>query len=82
MGEDVYVEVAQPNDNFPVFSVLNERSKRSRNLHRNMLFPLAKNCSVKTLVKELRFLIQKRKHRTGKQGYQGPMIRAKGRALE
>ena len=38
--EDVYVVVAQPNDNFPVFSVLNERSKRSRTLHRNMLFPL------------------------------------------
>ena len=34
--------IAQPNDNFPVFIVLNERSKRSRTLHRNMLFPLGK----------------------------------------
>ena len=38
--EDVYVVVAQPNNNFPVFIVLNERSQRSRTLHRNMLFPL------------------------------------------
>ena len=38
--EDVYVVVAQPNDNFPVFIVLNERSQRSKTLHRNMLFPL------------------------------------------
>ena len=38
--EDVYVVVAQPNSNFPVFIVLNERSKKSRTLHRNMLFPL------------------------------------------
>ena len=38
--EDVYVVVAQPSDNFPVFIVLNERSQKSRTLHRNMLFPL------------------------------------------
>ena len=38
--EDVYVVVAQPNENFPVFIVLNERSQKSRTLHRNMLFPL------------------------------------------
>ena len=39
--EDVYVVVAKPNDNFPVFIVLNERSKRNKTLHRNMLFPLS-----------------------------------------
>ena len=33
--------VAQPSNNFPVFIVLNERSQRSRTLHRNMLFPLS-----------------------------------------
>ena len=38
--EDVYIVVAQPNDNFLLFIVLNERSKKSRTLHRNMLFPL------------------------------------------
>ena len=38
--EDVYVVVAQPIDNIPVFIVLNERSQKSRTLHRNMLFPL------------------------------------------
>ena len=38
--EDVYVVVAQPNDNFPVFIVSNKRSQKSRTLHRNMLFPL------------------------------------------
>ena len=38
--EDVYVVVAQPNENFTVFIVLNEKSQRSRTLHRNILFPL------------------------------------------
>ena len=36
----LYKWLPQPNDNFPVFIVLNERLKRSRTLHRNMLFPL------------------------------------------
>ena len=36
----VYVVVTQPNNKFPVFIVLNERSKKSKTLHRNMLFPL------------------------------------------
>ena len=38
--EDVYLVVAQPNDNFPVIIVLSKRSQRSRTLQRNMLFPL------------------------------------------
>ena len=39
--EDIYLVIAQPNENFPVFIVLNERSKKSKILHRSMLFPLS-----------------------------------------
>ena len=47
--EDVYIVVAQPNDKFPVFIVMNERSKRSRTLHRNMLFPLGQELQCKDI---------------------------------
>ena len=38
--QDSYEVIAQPIENFPVFIVQNERMKKSKTLHRNMLFPL------------------------------------------
>ena len=93
--EDVYVVVAQPNDNFLVFIVLNERSKRSRTLCRNMLFPLGQelqceDISQRVEVSDPKIETQNTKEDSGqmdpeieeKQGYQGPVTRAKARALE
>ena len=56
--EDIYVVIAQPIENFPIFMVQSDRSKKSKALHRICYFHWAKGCSVKTLVKKLRFLIQ------------------------
>ena len=39
--EDVYIVISQPIHNCPVFKVQNERSGKSKILHRNMLFPLS-----------------------------------------
>ena len=90
--EDVYVVVAQPNDNFPVFIVLNERSKRSRTLHRNMLFPLGQELQCEDIgqrveVSDPKIETQNTEEDSGqmdpeieeKQGYQGPVIRAKAK---
>ena len=38
--EDVYIVTSQPIQSCPVFKVQNERSGKTRTLHRNMLFPL------------------------------------------
>ena len=39
--EDVYIVISQPIHNCPVFKVQNERSGKTKILHRNMLFPLS-----------------------------------------
>ena len=92
--EDVYVVVAQPNDNFPVFIVLNEISKRSRTLHRNMLFPLGQELQCEDIGQRVKVsdpeIETQNTEDSGqmdpeieeKQGYQGPMTRAKARTLE
>ena len=92
--EDVYVVVAQPNDNFPVFIVLNERSKRSRTLHRNMLFPLGQELQCEDIGQGVEVSDPKIETQNTedsgqmdpeieeKHGYQGPMTRAKARALD
>ena len=93
--EDVYVVVAQPNSNFPVFIVLNERSKKSRTLHRNMLFPLGQELQCEDIgqrveVSDPNIETQNTKENSGQmdpemeeeQGYEGPMTRAKTKALE
>ena len=93
--EDFYVVVAQPNDNFPVLIVLNERSQRSRTLHRNMLFPLGQGLQCEDIcqrveVSDPKIKTQNTKENSGqmdpemeeKQGYKGPMTRAKTKALE
>ena len=91
--EDVYVVVAQPNDNFPVFIVSNERSQRSRTLHRNMLFPLGQELQCEDISQRVKVSDPKRETQNTKensgqtdpemeeeQGYKGPMTRAKARA--
>ena len=93
--EDVYVVVAQQNDNFPVFIVLNKRSKRSRILHRNMLFPLGQELQYEDISQRVEVSDPKKETRNTeensgqmdpemeeKQGYQGPVITAKAKALE
>ena len=93
--EDVYVVVAQPNDNFPVFIVLNEKSQRSRTLDRNMLFPLGQelqceDISQRVKVSDPKIETQNTKENSlqmdpemeEEQGYKSPMTRAKARALE
>ena len=87
--------VAQSNDNFPVFNVLNERSQRSKTLHRNVLFPLGQelqceNIGQRVKVSDPKIETQNTKENSGQtypdmeegQGYKGPMTRAKARALE
>ena len=93
--EDVYIVVAQPNDNFPVFIVLNERSKRFRTLHRNMLFPLGQELQCEDIGQRVDVLDPHRetedtKESSGqidteleeKQVYEDPLTRAKAKALE
>ena len=91
--EDVYIMVAQPSDNFPVFTVLNERSKRS--LHRNMLFPLGQKLQCEDIGQRVEVSDPNRETEDTKesseqidteleekQGYEGPLTRAKAKALE
>ena len=96
--EDVYVVVAQPNDNFPVFIVLNERSKRSRTLHRNMLFPLGPELQCEDISQRVEVSdpdtetehteetseqnLSKDPEVVEEQDYKGPVTRAKAKALE
>ena len=93
--EDVYVVVTQPNDNFPVFIVLNESSKRSRTLHRNMLFPLGQELQCEDIgqrveisdphketkdIRESSVLIDAELEEEW--GFKGPLTRAKAKTLE
>ena len=94
--EDVYTVVAQPNDNFPVFIVLNERSQRSKTLHRNILFPLGQesqceDISQRVKISDPEIETQNTEEKDSewkdpeleeKQVYKGPVTRAKAKALK
>ena len=91
--EDIYLIIAQPNENFPVFIVLNERSKKSKILHRSMLLPLSQELQCEDLGHKVEDLdlneeecnieedsVESEKEE--EQEYQGPVTRAKAKALE
>ena len=93
--EDVYIVVAQPTDNFPVFIFLNERSQKSKTLHRNMLFPLGQELQLEDIsqraeVSDPEIETQNTEEDSGwkdpeveeKQVYKGPVTRARAKALE
>ena len=91
--EDIYLVVAQPNENFPVFIVLNERSKKSKTLHRSMLFPLSQELQCEDLGHKVEESDSNEKEcninedsvesdNEKEQEYQGPVTRAKAKALE
>ena len=91
--EDIYLVIAQPNENFPVFIVLNEKSKKSKTLHRSMLFQLSQELQCEDLGHKVEDLdLSEEEHNIKedsveseneeKQEYQGPVTRAKAKALE
>ena len=84
---------AQPNENFPVFIVLNERSKKSKTLHRSMLFPLSQELQCEDLGHKVEDLdLNEKEHnieedlveseKEEEQEYQGSVTKAKAKALE
>ena len=91
--EDIYLVVAQTNENFPVFIVLNEKSKKSKTLHRNMLFSLGQELQCEDIGHKVEASdSNENKHHTEEdsvesdleeeQEYQGPVTKGKAKALE
>ena len=93
--EDIYKVIAQLIEDFPVFIVQNKKSKKSKALHRNMLFPLGQELQCEDIGQKVEISDTIRKQENTeeeseeiesdieeKQEYEGPVTRVRTKALE
>ena len=88
--EDIYVIIAQSIEDFPILMVQNERSKKSKALHRNMPFPMSQELKCEDISQKVKISDSMSKHEgkgknleevesdsEEKQDYEGPVTRAR-----